>query len=183
MSHIYRPLMKLFFAAVLAWLLAGYACGGDDDTGGPTHTAGIPSVAGPQPQPQPAQPLDPSQKPQDGVYEISMSGGKFLGNHLAMPIGESVTIRVTNNDTTVHNMRMAGIDGQFETEDDAVIEPPSIDPQGVGELTFAPPVAGSYTFRCDFHPATMGGQIDAGEPQVTPTPAVTDTPAPSPSGQ
>lgn len=164
-------------------LLGAVACGGDDEDGGsPTVTAGIPSVAGPQPQPQPAQPLDAPAQPRDGVFEISVQGSKFIGNNLVMPVGESVVVRLTNDDTASHNLRIAGIDGQFETEDDAVTEPASIDPEGVGELTFAPPVAGTYTFRCDFHPTTMGGQIDAGGSGGTHAPTPSQDGATAPAG-
>lgn len=156
--------MRLSLAVALALLLAGYACS-DDDEGGPTRTPGDASIAGPRQQPAPAQPLAARPaEPTDGAFEISASGGKFVGNYLATPVGEAVIIRVTNDDTAKHNLRIAGLDGQFETEDDAIIEPPAIEPGGVGELTFAPPVGGSYTFRCDFHPKSMGGQIDVGEP-------------------
>ncbi len=42
---------------------------------------------------------------------------------------------------------------------DAVTEPPAIGGNGAGELNFAPLVPGRYTFHCDFHPGTMGGQV------------------------
>lgn len=83
----------------------------------------------------------------------------FVGNRLSIPRGEAVTIGVTNRDGVSHNLRIAGPDGEFETEDDAVTAPETINRGEAGELTFAPPLAGEYTFRCDFHPLTMGGVI------------------------
>ena len=76
-----------------------------------------------------------------------------------MTLGETVTIRLTNGDSVPHNLRIAGPDGQYETEDDAVTEPDQVNAGGSGELSFAPQIAGAYTFRCDFHPTQMGGQV------------------------
>jgi len=141
-------------------LSAIVGCGDDEDPNAtPPATSPPASLTGPQPQPTPAQPLDASVvEPSDGVIELSISGTAFVGNNIAVPVGEPVTIRVTNEDTPTHSLRIAGVDGRYDTEDDAVTEPPSIGPQGVGEVTFAPSLPGSYTFRCDFH-NTMGGQI------------------------
>ncbi|MFQ5472777.1 MAG: plastocyanin/azurin family copper-binding protein, partial [Dehalococcoidia bacterium] len=79
--------------------------------------------------------------------------------NIQIPLGEPILIRATNSDLVVHNLRLAGLDGQFMTEDDAVTDPDTIAAGNGGELTFAPPIAGAYTFRCDFHPETMGGLI------------------------
>jgi plastocyanin len=179
------PLFLRLAAAclLLAPLLA--ACGGDDDatpSGGlVTQTANaIPSVGAPQEQPPPVQELssEPAE-PSDGVIEIAVSGQQFEQNYLKVQPGDSVTIRLTNNDDVPHNMRLAGIDGQFDTEDDALTSPDKVDPGQVGELTFAPPTAGVYTFRCDFHPDIMGGEIVVGD--ATPIPALTPEPTEAPA--
>jgi hypothetical protein len=168
-----------------ACLLVFAACAGDDD--GATPTAPPASLATPNPQPEPPQPLASEQvSPEEGVIEVAATGTLFVQNHLAVPIGESIIIRVTNNDPAPHNLRLAGIDGIFETEDDAVTVPEAIDQGSVGELSFAPIVDGYYTFRCDFHPTTMGGRIVAGEPSgpaLTPAPTPSPTPAPTPEGE
>lgn len=130
-----------------------------DGTAAPTSPPA--SISGPQPQPTPGQALDATViEPGDGVVEIETKDTLFVGNNIAVPVAESSIIRVTNEDAAVHNLRIAGTDGLFDTEDDAVTEPETIGEQGVGELTFAPSLPGSYTFRCDFH-STMGGQIAA----------------------
>lgn len=36
---------------------------------------------------------------------------------------------------------------------------PAISGLGVDMLTYAGAAAGSYTFRCDLHPGTMGGVV------------------------
>lgn len=90
---------------------------------------------------------------------MEIQNAQFLQNALLVPIGESITIRVTNSDTQNHNLRLAGLDGEYTTEDDAVAAPDGIPAGGTAELILAPAVPGQYTFRCDFHPGTMGGII------------------------
>jgi plastocyanin len=164
-------------------LATAVACGDDDDDTSPTPSAAVPTVAAALPQPEPPQPVDSeSVSPENGVIEIAAQGNLFLDNYLAIPLGESVVIRLTNNDTVPHNLRLAGTDGEWDTEDDAVTTPEQIDGGGVGELSFAPQVDGYYTFRCDFHPTSMGGRIIAGEPSgppetIVPTPSPTTTAA------
>jgi plastocyanin len=98
--------------------------------------------------------------PEGGVIEIEIAGARFVQNNLQMPLGESVTIRVTNSDQQAHNLRFAGLDGTYDTEDDAVVSPDPIPSDGgASELVYAPALAGTYTFRCDFHPGTMGGTM------------------------
>ncbi|MEO6197977.1 MAG: cupredoxin domain-containing protein [Dehalococcoidia bacterium] len=153
-------LIALSVATSLA-VIAG--CSGDDSPsdGTPAPTSPPASISGPQPQPTPGQALDATViEPSDGEVEIATRDTQFVGNNIAVPVRESSIIRVTNEDAAVHNLRIAGTDGLFDTEDDAVTEPTTIGEQGVGELTFAPSLPGSYTFRCDFH-STMGGQITA----------------------
>lgn len=149
---------------VAAALFLATACGGDDDstsdqprsenTGEPTAVLTV------QNQPGPVQPLDAtSNEPQGGVVEIVTENSAFIGNNVAVAVGEDVTIRVANRDQLTHNLRLAGLDGQYDTEDDAVTEPDSIINGATGDLDFAPAIPGAYTFRCDFHPGSMGGQI------------------------
>ena len=149
--------VSLLGAVVLA------ACGDGDSNGGGNGTIDrVPTVGALQEQPQPVQALDEeATEPEDGVLEVQIEGAIFLHNRLSAPVGQGVTIRVTNNDGQPHNLRLAGLDGQYDTEDDAVTQPATIEGQGAGELNFSPPVPGAYTFRCDFHPGSMGGQIIA----------------------
>jgi plastocyanin len=136
------------------------ACGDDDDSGNlvATETPNLfPSQAAPQAQPEPAQALDATlTEPADGVMEVTLMDILFSPNYLHVPLDGAVTIRLTNNDPTTHTMRIAGIDGRYDTEDDAVV---SIAPGTIEELTFAGAAAGAYAFRCDLHPGSMGGVI------------------------
>jgi plastocyanin len=114
-----------------------------------------------QTQPSPTQELDAAaSQPEAGTISIEVRDVKFTPNRWAVALNEPITIRVTNNDSQQHNLRIAGPDGEYETMDDAVTDPEALPPGESGELTFAPQVAGNYTFRCDFHPASMGGQIE-----------------------
>jgi plastocyanin len=155
----------LLLASVLC-ALALVACGDDDDdvpTQGPTPVITAKPVQVAE-QPAPAQPLTGDfLEAQDGVIEMKASNLLFTQNYLRVTsAGQGVTIRLTNNDSVPHTLRFAGIDGRFNTDDDAIASPEQVDPGGVGELTFEPPVDGPYTFRCDIHPTTMGGQLIVG---------------------
>jgi plastocyanin len=187
-----RSALLAAIVSVSVLLCLGIACSSGDSTSSATRTVlSTASPAGPRDQPAPAQPLDPQAvEPQDGVIEVTASGLRFEQNYLRIPLGQSVTIRLTNDDNTPHSLRIAGLDGQFDTEDDAVANPSQIEAGGVGELTFAPLSAGAYTFRCDFHPTTMGGQIVVGgatpgsvptaSPTASPQASSTDTAVPVP---
>jgi plastocyanin len=155
---------RLFaFAPFLLLTLIIAACSGDGDGGAAEIADTAPTVDANltvQNQPDPVQPpAGTPTEPQEGVYEIIAEGGAFQGNAVKAALGQLTAIRVTNRDQLTHNLRIAGLDGQYDTEDDAVTEPAAIEPGASGELGFAPAVRGAYTFRCDYHPGTMGGQI------------------------
>ena len=160
------PKRSLRVALFSIGLLVIAACGGDDDEIDTEPTLVVPQDTAPAPapvlqtQPEPAQPLeDQVTAVAGGLIEIGAASALFAPNRWSMTLGQSVTLSVTNADTQQHNLRLAGLDGQFETDDDAITSPDRIAPGGSGELTFVPQIAGNYTFRCDFHPGSMGGQI------------------------
>lgn len=98
------------------------------------------------------------QPPSDQVIEVSMGDNFFLENDLTVPAGQRLTISLNNEGRTVHNLRIAGPDGQYDTSDDLVSEPDVItsDEEGILSVGLEP---GLYIFRCDFHPVEMVGQI------------------------
>ena len=175
-------ILILLAALCAAAVFAGCSSGDDGSTASPTRTQAPVSLAPIGPQPEPVQALDETPAaPQDGALVLSVQNVVFAPNYFVVPLGGQVTIRLKNSDNQTHDLRIAGPDGQYNTEDDTVTEPSAIPAGESGEVTFAPLVAGSYTFRCDFHPGSMGGQIkvvpDSGGQGQAPTP----TPAASPS--
>ncbi len=162
------PKVRLLTTLISICVLATAACGGgDDDEIETSPTLSVPQDTAPAPtavlqtQPEPVQPLDDQVSAvAGGLIEIGAVNALFAPNRWNMTLGEPVTINVTNADTQDHNLRFAGLDGQYDTDDDAITSPSPIAPGESGELTFVPQVAGNYTFRCDFHPDSMGGQIE-----------------------
>lgn len=156
-----RPRIAIF-AALLAITALASACGGDD---GPETTARPVTQAAVTPaqvlaQPEPVQPIDTQPvEAADGVIEVTIQGAVFIGNNLRVPLGSTAKIDVSNRDEQPHNLRIAGFDGAYQTEDDALTTPDPIAPSGSGSLEFAPAVPGAYTFHCDYHPGSMGGQV------------------------
>lgn len=155
--------IALIVSPLLVVMFLVAACSGDDGDDGGAATVADTSptpLATVQNQPEPVQAVagEPSQ-PEEGVYEITAENAAFQGNDVELPLGPPAIIRVVNRDQLTHNLRIAGLDGQYDTEDDAVTEPAAIEPGSSGELSFAPAIPGAYTFRCDFHPGSMGGRI------------------------
>lgn len=146
---------------LVAALFIAAACGDDDDSsfGIATETPNLfPSPPVPQEQPDPVQAIDATlTEPVDGVIEVTLLDILFAPNNLHVPLDDTVTIRLTNNDPATHTMRVAGIDGVYDTEDDAFVL--RISPGTVEELTLDGVAAGTFTFRCDLHPGSMGGVI------------------------
>jgi plastocyanin len=147
--------------------MSGAACSDSDDSSKATRTPAGGEDAGESPvgpalleQPEPVQEIVAEvTEPVNNTVDVQIEGAAFENNNVVVPLGEPIVIRVTNGDLQTHNLRIAGLDGEFDTEDDAVTDPASIAAGETGELTFAPPVAGVYTFRCDIHPDVMGGEI------------------------
>ena len=161
------PYIRALGAALVAGALIVIACGGDDDNVTTEPTVDVPQDTAPAPspqlqtQPEPVQQLDEqASPPADGIIEIAAAEAKFAPNRWNMELGDTVTIRVVNSDSQQHNLRLAGLDGAYETDDDALISPDPVAPGETGELTFVPQVSGNYSFRCDFHRESMGGRIE-----------------------
>ena len=144
---------------VVALSLLGACSEGDNDDASPIAGSTAP-LGDIQPQPQPVQALDTATtEPENELIEVTVRGAAYNGNNLEIPLGQATTIRVENQDGQPHNLRIAGVDGQYGTEDDAVTNPETISGGEQGEVIFAPQVPGAYTFRCDFYPGSMGGRI------------------------
>lgn len=160
-----RAVRVLLGPSVIAAALA--ACGGDDEPLEPLPTVAVVQDTATAPptrevlaQPPPSQPLDATASiAEDGIIAIGARDALFTPNHWTIAATESVIIQLNNADSQQHNIRIAGPDGEYQTQDDAVTVPDAVNGGETGELTFVPLVPGDYTFRCDFHSASMGGQI------------------------
>ena len=84
---------------------------------------------------------------------------------LEVSVGQEVTIDLTNNGLAIHNMHIAGVDDTYdvgfcEAGGDESCSAPSVMAGGdSGTIAFRFDEAGTFNFRCDFHPAQMTGQI------------------------
>ena len=78
---------------------------------------------------------------------------------LSVTPGASITVQLTNSGSAPHNMRTAGDDGEFESDDDDVSDPDLITGDGTGSLTFSFAQPGTYAYQCDFHTDQMNGEI------------------------
>jgi plastocyanin/heme-degrading monooxygenase HmoA len=105
-------------------------------------------------------PGEGSPPPSDGVVTISMGDNFFDPNEITVAAGSEVEIDLTNNGAAIHNMRIAGEDGQYNTDDDVVSDPEVISGGQTGTVVWtAPSSAGEIIFHCDFHPTDMIGTI------------------------
>lgn len=162
---------RLLVPVAAGLLLLAAACGGDDDDGngngngngnGDTATATAPAD---QIEPQPAVPQELDGEvtdPVDGVIQTTAADSPtfhYVPNNLTAPLNETTTIEIQNEGAAIHNMRIAGPDGEWNTDDDTVSDPDLILAGESGTVQFTPTLAGTYTFRCDIHPDVQGGVI------------------------
>jgi plastocyanin len=94
-----------------------------------------------------------------GAVDTEAGDNFYSPNNLKVSLGETTTIQIANNGVAVHNLRIAGVDGEWSTDDDVVSDPDLISGGATATVEFTPTVAGTYTFRCDFHPTEQGGVI------------------------
>jgi plastocyanin len=106
--------------------------------------------------PTPAAAASPTAQPSPGTpgagIAVSMQDNFFEPAELTVKAGESVTIDLTNDGVAVHNMRIAGADGNYNTDDDAVSDPQLVTAGGTAVVNWtAPGTPGEVKFQCDFH--------------------------------
>ena len=90
---------------------------------------------------------------------VTMRDNTFSATSLTVPVGQQVAINLDNKGTAIHNLRIAGPDGKFDTGDDIVSNPDSIRAGASGTVTFTLASAGTFDYRCDFHPTEMKGKV------------------------
>ena len=108
-----------------------------------------------KPAPTPTGPPPPAQD----AWDVAMKDNFFDPTRITVTAGQAATISLTNEGSAIHNMRIAGADGQYETADDAVSNPDTVRAATAATLSFTPDAAGTLAFRCDFHPVEMVGTI------------------------
>jgi plastocyanin len=125
------------------------ACGGDDDDdGGGSTTAPATTQAG------------NGGNGEEVTFDVSMKDNLFDPAEFTVPAGAKVTFNLTNDGAAIHNMRIAGEDGDYNTGDDAVSDPDLVSAGGTATLEWtAPNESGEILFQCDLHPTDMVGTI------------------------
>lgn len=131
-------------AAVLVWSLA---C---DTEGG-------------KPVAEPAFTFPPGAETTEGAvvrFPVTMLDNTFDPTELTVPGGATIELNITNKGAAIHNLRLAGADNLYANSDDAVADPPLVNPGETAVLRWLAPVSGgTFDFRCDFHPQAMTGKI------------------------
>ena len=79
---------------------------------------------------------------------------RFTPDTISAAAGQVVGIVVTNVGSVAHNLRLAGVDDEYDTRDDWLTDPATLFSGDTGTVVVKLDDPGVYTFRCDFH-ATM----------------------------
>src|SRR3990172_190376 len=125
-------------ALIISVGLLAYACGGDGDGSGDNGDDGGVPVS----------------------FDVSMGDNFYEPNEFTVKAGQKVTFNLTNGGIAIHNMRVAGADNKYNTEDDALSDPAQFSPGDTGTLEWtAPDKAGEIDLRCEFHPTDSTGII------------------------
>lgn len=161
---------RIAAALVLASLLAllAVACGGGSEDGLPT-----PGPAG------------------ETVLRVEMKNDLFSPSNLTVRAGVDYILELRNRDGKAHDLRIAGIDNEYETDDDFASG--NVKPGHTGSLNFRIDQPGIYDFRSDSQPLTMVGTLTVWQRPpiatlvpVTPSPtaeAESPTPESTPAGE
>ncbi len=97
-----------------------------------------------------------------GAVEIDMEDLKFTVTDISVNTG--ATINVNNKGAAVHNVHVADASGKFTdpfcktSGPDPCSKPAAMPAGSSGTITISLP-AGTYDFRCDFHPDQMKGKL------------------------
>ena len=143
-------LVGFVLAATVLTFVAAFAFAGGGGGEGPAATE----------SPAPGETPPPATPPAGGAIAVSQGDNFFDPEEVTVAAGASVTFDITNDGAAIHNMRIAGPDGDFDTADDAVSDPDRLRGGDTAVLTWtAPDQAGEIVFRCDFHPVEMTGTL------------------------
>jgi uncharacterized cupredoxin-like copper-binding protein len=88
------------------------------------------------------------------------TGTYFEPRVVSARAGEVVEIIVKNVGSVAHNLRVSGLDKEYDTTDDWLVTPGTLQPGDEGRLLLKINQAGQYPFRCDFHPIEQVGTLN-----------------------
>jgi plastocyanin len=158
----------LVLAMALALLALAAACGGEESFSLPT-----PGPGG------------------ETIIRIEMRDNFFSPNGITIRANQKYIFELRNRGKAPHNLRIAGPDQLFDTEDDIASE--LIDGGKTGTLALEMAVAGTFPIRCDPHAVEMEGTLTVWvkpfipsptpSPSPTPTPEATPTPVVTPGAE
>ena len=95
----------------------------------------------------------------DVTLDVEVGDNFFQPAELEVEAGQKFRIKLTNNGEFVHNLRIDGLDGAFETADDLTSTPARPKAGEDVELVGQIDKPGVYSFRDDFHPTEAVGTI------------------------
>ena len=133
-----RSLLMLLIVGLAALLLTAAACGGGNDDGGDSGGDDNGRVS----------------------FGVTMTENKFDPTEFTVAAGSTVTFNLANDGAAIHNMRIAGEDAKYNSDDDTVSDPDLVNGGETATLAWtAPDSPGEINFQCDIHPTDMLGLI------------------------
>ncbi len=116
----------------------------------------------------------------EAVIRVEMHNNFFFPSALTVRAGGDYILDLRNEDDEAHNLRIAGIDNEYETDDDLVSD--DVAPGKTGSLAFRIDQPGVYDFRSDSQLINMVGSLTVWEaPPIATWVPVTPSPTSSPT--
>jgi plastocyanin len=128
--------MRYLALLLAAALTLAVACGGDDGDGGSETST-------------------PAAEP--STLEIVMGDSFFDPDTFTVAASAQLTVTTPNEGILIHNLRFAGPDNRYNTDDDAAHEEYILAGETGTVVWEVPGDPGEYDFRCDIHPDEMVG--------------------------
>jgi uncharacterized cupredoxin-like copper-binding protein len=132
-------------ALLFVLLSGGSSSEGDDDVSSARTPTPDPRIAGATPATTIAVEADD---------EGQNANPRFVPAALQGPAGQVVAIDIDNVGSVAHNLRVSGVDKQYDTADDFASL--TVQPGKEQQLLVKIDTPGAYPFRCDFHPQQTG---------------------------
>lgn len=112
------------------------------------------------------------------IIRIDMGDNFFSPNDITIRTGQKYILELRNRGKVPHNLRIAGPDLEFDTDDDIASE--LIDGGKTGTLALEMTTDGTFPFRCDPHAVEMQGTLTVWTKPFIPSPTPSPTPTPTP---